>query len=92
VKKELICDNMKGRRRKLAKAVTLLTSVLEVPGSADVRDVSSGNGQDGVPGRPRPLHKICQIILLYTNQPTLAEATSTEKMEKQLRQPPRNMI
>jgi hypothetical protein len=37
VKKELICDNMKGRS-KLAKAVKLLTFVLEVPGSAVVRD------------------------------------------------------
>ena len=78
VKKEIICINMKGRR-KLAKAVKLLTFVLEVPGSADSRiSVSSGNGQDGVPRRTRPLHKICQIILLYTNQATLAEATSSE--------------
>jgi hypothetical protein len=38
-KKELICANMKGRS-KLAKAVTLLTFVLEVPGSAEVRDNS----------------------------------------------------
>jgi hypothetical protein len=52
VKKELVCDNMKGRR-KLAKAVTHLTFVWEVPASADSGiSVSSGNGQDGVPCRP----------------------------------------
>ena len=52
MKSELICDNMKGRR-KVAKAVTYLTFVLEVPGSADSGiSVSSGNGQNGVPCRP----------------------------------------
>jgi len=38
VKKELICANMKGRI-KLAKTETLLF-VLELPGSADIRDNS----------------------------------------------------